>query len=261
MASNYRGLGAVAFPILPASIQRSILRTVLDPARDILLGFFAQVIESEVGALWDAVKTGTAVASADVVEQAFHEPIEPWLALQAQFKWPLLSLYRTESQARQRTLRQRENIQQWILEYALPPVDLATWEKIGAVREGVAVAVPAALQARAHPDYSSGALVFGVGATSGITRAEVKEIRRGFWSSGPQGQGQTFPVVAFLLETAERYQATATTPVPCTGMDFTITEPTDVTGEELEVDGYAGDPPPAPPAPPAPEPDPEEPDP
>lgn len=175
----------------------------LDPGRDILLGLFEQAITSELGSRWDAVKTGTQLASADVVQMTLPFRPDQGVMRQLRTEFPLLAVYRTGTATiEEHTLAIDKLTQPWQAVYVLGPLPIEDVRKLGDVLQAVAKVVRLTVERRGHPDFDGGALQFypdkGAFGSCRVTGYEVGQAQ---FASGDDAP--TYWMAQVNLETIE----------------------------------------------------------
>jgi hypothetical protein len=137
----------------------------LDPARDLLLAFFAAVINSEFGAAWSAIvnmsQVGHRLDATSPVQSTM--PAEPTAERLQQVKkgFPLLALNRNGSgQFEDFSLEQDKLTQSWTLHYIIGPLDIIDHRKVSDICQAIAKTLRLAVRQRRHRSYQDGALQF-----------------------------------------------------------------------------------------------------
>jgi len=158
--SMLQTFGGTTLPAVADSDKLAL--TSLDPARDLLLAFFAAVINSEFGEAWTEVVAEVArLTGTSPVESTL--PAEPTAARLQQIKkgFPLLALNRNGSGTFEDfTLEQDKLVQSWTLHYIIGPVDVIDHRKVADISQAIAKTLRMAVRARKHRAYEDGALQF-----------------------------------------------------------------------------------------------------
>ena len=161
--SMLQTFGGLTLPAVADSDKLAL--TSLDPARDLLLAFFAAVINSEFGEAWtdvtDELGAGHRLASTTPVQSTL--PAEPTATRLQQVKkgFPLLALNRNGSGTFEDfTLEQDKLVQSWTLHYIIGPVDVIDHRKVADISQAIAKTLRMAVRARKHRAYEDGALQF-----------------------------------------------------------------------------------------------------
>lgn len=190
--------GGVIFPVEASPFVAS--RTALDPSLSAALAFYKAMLETHLGAYFAAMVTDSGVtnlSSSIVAEVVGYDPT-PYLQ-SAQYKFPLLAMYRTEEEVSDHTVAWYKSESKYVFLYVLPPLDAAQANRIVHILKGVkSVIVDRTIQGY-DPAYLSGAEVW---ADAGLMEIGVKSARYGAIPS--LTTNLLFPALEMTIECTER---------------------------------------------------------
>lgn len=199
--SLYRKWGGLVLPVEASDVTDTL--APLDPARDTALDFFAAAINGELQAAWDKVVTGTTLNGSDPVESKL--PWRPTADLVRELKvgFPALSLDREQFTRKRLSILQHGIQTTWGLHYMLKPLDAADSRRLADVLQAVAKILQDAIDENYHPNYQSGAAVFGPGSN---TFSEIEITSGQFGKARFAGDDESAPMywaASMVLETLE----------------------------------------------------------
>lgn len=189
--------GGVVFPLGTAT-GNSLLED-LDPALYYTLDFFAGVLQIHLGDRWAEASDDAElsdISSAIVQSKVPYDP-EPYLT-EAQFKFPLLAVYRDAAQFNDQTSQYGQGVARWFATFTLPPLSVGQSEQLLPFLHGVTSVLRDRIQEGSDPDYESGLQVFTV---SGLGQISVKAATFGRYQGA---EGLAFPSVQIELEVIEQ---------------------------------------------------------
>jgi hypothetical protein len=165
--------GAVNYP-LPSSTANTLARDA-DPAIYWATQFFASVLRTYVGARIIAQATAAGAAIPDAVVTTWNVDPGPYLLDNIRRRFPLLALYRKDSQFNERTAVWEHEMARWECAYVLPPLNWDQAEKLVPILTAVARVLGHATRQGWDPAFMSGAKVWTpafagietIGVTSG----------------------------------------------------------------------------------------------
>lgn len=208
MSSLNVSVGGITLPISANSVATT--KAFGDPGKIALLELLAQAITSELELAWATVALGTPLATRTPVEDKYPEKPTAALLLQRKSKLPALYLDRDEEAEEERwAFSSRHKRQQWLLHYVFGEMDPAMGRKFSALMcPIVSVIVGETIRRGKHPGYSSGAVILGGTAASGLISGAYKQAS----TMSVVGEGTTAPLVgvAVRFETLENYASTVT---------------------------------------------------
>ncbi|MDI3282117.1 hypothetical protein [Polyangium sp. 15x6] len=160
-------VGAVSFPVPASPVLPA--KTVLDPALATALDYFRAVLNLHLGAYWDALVAQ--IGLSDLAGKLVAEAVtyDPALYLQeAQYRFPLLALYRVRGDIRDKTVAWYRLKTEWKLLYALPTLTAAQMLSMAPFQWAVLRVLNDRTQQGYDPSYQDGALVVGDGGIASI---------------------------------------------------------------------------------------------
>jgi hypothetical protein len=172
---------------VPAGLTTDAVTAVeLDPARATLIGLFAQVLNSELGAAWTQVVTALGsdhrlYGKSPVEDTLEVKPTEQVLRARKN-KLPLLAVYRVgRATFEDHTLSQDKMLQNWEVLWVVGQATVEDQRRVGDFLVAGAKKLRLAVRRRGHPDYESGALQFfettgGLGSVA-VQWAETEPVR------------------------------------------------------------------------------------
>ena len=200
--SLYQRLGATVLPA--GQVEDEQLGSVLDPARDRLLGLFSAAITAELATVWAVARAGTALATRAVVADTYPESPRKSTLRQANVKLPALFLAREDGPAEHEefTLQLESTKCRWGLAYVLGPLKPQDHRRLGDVLNAVVKVVQLTIRREGHPAYDGGAVQF-VREKAGLASVKMTSSTQGVVELGEQGEGLEFYGVNMTLETVE----------------------------------------------------------
>lgn len=221
-------LGNVEFPVADSPFVGALEK--LDPALYAALAFYKAVLVQHLGAYFDALATAAGLpdlVGKVVAEAVGYDPL-PYLTA-AQYKFPLLALYRTEEQIVDKTVAWYRSNQSWTLVYALPPLTAAQANQVVHVLKAVRAIILDRTEQGYDPSYLSGKEVW---KDSGVAEIAVKTARYG---AIPDLSAQIFfPALELQLSVAEQEDKTPGLDT-FAGIDATIAVSNGTPAEDLDV--------------------------
>jgi hypothetical protein len=213
--------GDADLPIAATDVSDGQLFSAWDPGADQLLSLFETAVNAELAASWTVARVGTALASASPIARTIYEQPRKALLREASLQFPLLALYRTESEFEERTLTQEVERCTWRLDYILGPLTVEDYRRLGAALTAVKKVVALCIRLRGHPEFESGALQFGDGkGRFGAIR--IVSAEQGPAEFGPDGEGPEYHCLAMKLETTELEAPQADLDTDFEGVDFSL---------------------------------------
>jgi hypothetical protein len=166
MTSSYRTLGAFTEPVTVAQVTADKTFTVLDPARDIALDFFAAAINGELGTAWSTVADTAGMTGTTPVTTKWPKPLVTKLLQEEKATFPILALSRVSSRMHRVSIHESKQLTQWSLDYVLGELGSDGVRKMADVVTVVPGICEHGLQDNCHANYLSGAAVFGPGSST-----------------------------------------------------------------------------------------------
>lgn len=192
--------GAVTFPVPASPLVRSL--EALDPPVHAALAFYKAMLEKHLGAYFDAIVTSAGLAdyAGKIVAEAIGYDPAPYLTT-AQYKFPLLAIYRTEEEPSEHTANWFKSASAWTVLYVLPPLTAAQAAQVVHILKGVRAVVLDRTEQGYDPDYLAGALVW---EAAGVMKIGVSRVRYG---TVPSFDAKLyFPAVELTIAVEEREQ-------------------------------------------------------
>lgn len=207
--------GGVAYP-LAASTSNALLLDA-DPAIYYALRFFSSVLEDYVGPrlLAQAALVDLNFTAA-VVETIAHEPRPNLLSEQMDF--PILCLYRSETEWERQTKAYLTSTSTWEWAYVLPPLTPAQQTRLSPILQSVAVVMATFANQSFDPGYSDGDTLRDL---SGIQKMTAGRTR---WATFEHisENGQWWPAVSGQLMVQERSAIVEAAFERFKGVDITV---------------------------------------
>lgn len=221
-------LGGVEFPVSASPFVAS--RAQLDPILNTALAFYKAMLEKHLSAYFDAMVTDaqmTDYVGKIVAEMIGYDPT-PYLQA-AQYKFPLLAIYRTEEDVEDHTVAWYKTEQKWTILYILPTLSAAQANKIIHILKGVrAVIVDRTIQGY-DPDYLNGAEVW---SDCGVMEIGVSAARYG--AIPDVNTNLYFPALEMTIQCVEREQKNPNLDT-LEGIDATVATATSNPDDDLDV--------------------------
>src|SRR3990167_4927542 len=202
--SLYRRHGAFELPYEASEASATGSLAILDPARDILLDLFESAIVSELAGVWNVVRTGTALATAAVVQSALAQQPSLQVLRSLLTPFPLLCVHRTEGTFDEYTLAQDRLTQRWDIDYVLGPLPPEDVRRLGDVLTAVGKIIRLCVTRGGQLSYQSGAAVFGPGeGTARFSYAWLRSAKHGAARFAGDEDATIYYAVSLVLETEE----------------------------------------------------------
>ena len=194
--------GAVKFP-LPTGTGQTLLRQV-DPTIFFLTDFFEWAIRHYLGArLVEAAQNAGLVEITDVVRATSAMDPVPYL-LQVQARYPLLAVYRTDSEFADRTVTRRQDTSTIMVAYVLPPMVASRAEQVAPITHAVHSTIDRMVTALGDPSYAPPGFPMGASiARADITGLSQLDTVRADFGTWPGGKELYFPAVVLTLSGVE----------------------------------------------------------
>jgi len=169
--------GGVTYPLAASPFVAS--KTALDPVLSAAMAFYKAMLERHLGEYFAAMVTdagATNLSAAIVAEMVAYDPT-PHLQ-DAQYKFPLLAMYRTEETVKDHTVAWHKSEAKFVLLYVLPPLTAAQANRIVHILKGVRAVITDRTTQGYDPAYLGGAEVWeGCGAAEiGVTEVRYGAI-------------------------------------------------------------------------------------
>jgi len=168
-------LGGVVYPVDDSPFVAALEK--LDPPIHKALAFYKAMLEKHIGAYFDAAFGAanlTNYVGKIVAEVVGYDPA-PYLTA-AQYKFPLLALYRTEEEVKDHTVAWYKTQSQWTLLYILPTLTAAQANQVIHILKAVRAVIADRTLQGYDPDYLSGEEVW---ETAGIMSIGITTARYG----------------------------------------------------------------------------------
>ena len=189
--------GGVTYPLAASPFVAS--KTALDPVLTAALAFYKAMLERHLGEYFAAMVTDSQVtnlSSSIVAEVIGYDPV-PYLH-DAQYKFPLLAMYRTEEAIKDHTVAWQKSEAKFVLLYVLPPLNAAQANRIVHILKGVRAVIADRTTQGYDPSYLSGVEVWDA---CGAAEIGVTEARYG--SIPNVTTNLTFPALEMTIECME----------------------------------------------------------
>lgn len=200
-------LGGFSSPVT-ASTTNTLLQDA-DPALYWFTQWCAATVQQHVGSRWDAecAAIGLTSLSGNIVKATL--PYDPVPMFQfAQYAFPLLAIYRTESDFSDRTAVWIHRVGTFDLDYILPPLSPAQYERIYPVLSAIEAILYDRINQDFDPNVLSGQKLKDLMATEYIKLLHSRPSRDWLKTNPAQGQGASspvlFPTLHMRFEIAER---------------------------------------------------------
>lgn len=168
-------LGGVVYPVEDSPFIKALPK--LDPPIYKALVYYKAMLEKHLGAYFDALVTDAGMADYAgkiVAEYVGYDPA-PYLQA-AQYKFPLLALYRTEEEVKDHTVAWYKAQSQWTLLYVLPTLTAAQANQVVHILKGIRAVIADRTIQGYDPDYNSGEEVW---ETAGVMSIGITTARYG----------------------------------------------------------------------------------
>lgn len=179
MAGDYGRFkrGGVEYPLVASPFVQA--RERIDPPLHAALAYWKAMIEKHAGAYFNALVTAAGLAdlSGKVVAEAIgYDPLPYFTA--AQYRLPLLAVFRTEEKFEPQTVAWYKSVGDWTLLYILPTLTAAQANALVHFLKAVSAIIVDRTEQGYDPDYQSGAEVWGLSGISeiGVVSAEYGAI-------------------------------------------------------------------------------------
>ncbi|MRG98213.1 hypothetical protein [Polyangium spumosum] len=221
-------VGAVSYPVPASPVLPA--KTVLDPALATALDYFKAVLNLHLGAYWDALvaQIGLSGLAGKLVAEAVT--YDPALYLQeAQYRFPLLALYRVRGDIRDKTVAWYRLKTEWRLIFALPTLTAAQMLSMSPLLWSVLRVINDRTQQGYDPSYQNGALVFGDGGIASIAPDSYQ-----FGHLVNPRTDLVFPTLEMSFQVEEREQLNPGL-LPLGGIDTTLSVSQGTPDDEVTV--------------------------
>lgn len=194
--------GGIRFPLASASAGRTLLRDA-DPVVFYLLDYLAWCVRTYAGERLVAEANAAGLAWTDAVAGTSSDNPEPYLK-QRQERFPLLAVYRQQSQLSDRTFGKRQDVSSIVVAYVLPPLTGSQSERIGPILNAVKALFDHVCDAGRDPDYtppngSAGASLLD-GELAGLADLVCSNAQFGAFAGTDD---LVFPAVMMTVQTTE----------------------------------------------------------
>lgn len=205
-------LGEVQLPVYAEDVPDGHLYQAFDPGRDKLLALFKTAINQELAhstssspestSSWYIARVGTPLADKMPVEDTLFEAPTPDILRETELSFPILCLYREESQNVDFTLARTAVRTSWGLDYILPPLGVDNLRRLGGALNAVKTIIELVSHVGYHPAYEGGVRQFG-GDYGHFDKLAIESHKFGAASFGPDGEGTPYRMLQMKLVTIE----------------------------------------------------------
>lgn len=195
--------GAVGYPLTTTSGQ-TLLQDV-DPPLFEALSFFEAVVRLHVGARWDF--EAAAADRADLVgnivaSTASFDPV-PFFQ-EAEYKLPLLAVYRTRGEYGQRTVERAHDDGHWGVDYILPPFGPGDLERFNPFLRAILQVLNDRSDYGYDPNYQSGRDAWAVAGLEFLSVTSYEFPFLTIRGPGSQATNQLFPMLHLEVDVREQ---------------------------------------------------------
>lgn len=192
-------IGNVSFP-LPAIADPA--KIVCDPALTATLNYFKAVLDIHLLSYWTAIFNN--IGMIDIKDKIVTESItyDPALYMQeSQYKFPLLSLFRTTEEYIEKTVHWYAIKSEWHFNFIMPPVTAAQMNTVAHIFKVIRSIILDRTEQGYDPNYLNGKEIFG---DCGIAKIAITDGEFGHIIN-PKND-LNFPYLKLVFEVEEREQ-------------------------------------------------------
>lgn len=225
--------GKVTFPLDPTQVSYTGA-TVADPAQAGLADLIVKVLFADLGAAYDVAKQGTSAQDGYIVQTVVPFEPEKWLALSVANQFPMLAVYREDTQIIGHSIQLLARSTEWGIVYIMPESDPVMMGKLDSFRSAIVDRISSVCCTRTHPAYNDG---YNFWDSLGFRDMGVTKATPGMMVGATAANQSliTYPSVKITLQTYEIAQDFPPTTV-MSDMDVTVNlkdVPTDTTIDEF----------------------------